>query len=380
MFSLLRALCCCGALLFAASAFADDTLDPDLPYQARRSEPINHEVDFSVVVTPPYKCKVLKVWLPVPQADFAQEIGDSHFDTFPQKVTPALANESKYGNRFAYFEFHKPQGAQIIRHRVKAKIWNLNWDVDAKNVASVKSWPATFAKYATPQTIADGREFERVLQEIAPERRNAGEDLQRVMDWIDKNLTYDHVNASLRGDANHAFSQLRGHCSDYHGLCATMGRALGYPTRLTYGLSLFPKNSPSHCRMEGYLPGYGWVSFDISETQKMVKRINEDTKLDAEAKDRLANAARVRLRQGFRENSWLLMTKGADYELAPKASQPVPVVRTAYIEADGEVLADPDPGNAKQRQFSWMTVHDYKADRSFPLPFEDYATLKSFSH
>jgi len=191
-------------------------------------------------------------------------------------------------------------------------------------------------------------------------------------------LTYDHANASLRADANHAFSQLRGHCSDYHGLCATMGRALGYPTRVTYGLSLFPKNSPSHCRVEAFLPGYGWVSFDLSETQKLVKRINEDAKLDVAAKERWTLAARERLRRGFRENSWLLLTRGTNYELAPRASQPVAIVRTAYIEADGEPLAEPDPANSKQRQFSWMTVHDYHADRSLPMPFEDYSTLKAF--
>src|SRR5207244_11118693 len=58
-----------------------------------------------------------------------------------------------------------------------------------------------------------------------------------LMDWIDASLKYDHVNASLRADAEHAFSKLAGHCSDYHGLCATMGRSLGYPTRITYGRS-----------------------------------------------------------------------------------------------------------------------------------------------
>ena len=45
-----------------------------------------------------------------------------------------------------------------------------------------------------------------------------------------------------------------------------MGRALGYPTRMTYGINPFPKNSPSHCKMEAFLPPYGWVAFDVSDT------------------------------------------------------------------------------------------------------------------
>ena len=42
-------------------------LDPNLPYQAKRSHPVTYEVDFAVVVTAPYHTKKLKVWLPLPQ-------------------------------------------------------------------------------------------------------------------------------------------------------------------------------------------------------------------------------------------------------------------------------------------------------------------------
>jgi hypothetical protein len=196
------------------------------------------------------------------------------------------------------------------------------------------------------------------------------------MDWVDANLKYDHASASLRADADHAFAQLCGHCSDYHGLCAAMGRTLGYPTRVTYGLSLFPKNSPSHCKLEAFLPPLGWVSFDVSETQKLVQMIAADKSLSDAEKQRLTVAARRRLKRGFRENGWLLVTKGTHYELAPKASAPVAVVRTIYAEADGEPLPDPDPANAKKREFAWMTVHQYKADKAFAQPFKDYATLE----
>ena len=156
-----------------------------------------------------------------------------------------------------------------------------------------------------------------------------------------------------------------------------MGRALGYPTRVTYGLALFPKNSPSHCKMEAYLPPAGWVSFDLSETQKLVQSIQASDKYSEEEKLSLIAAAQDRLAGGFRENSWLLLTKGTDYELAPKAAKRVRVVRTAYIEADGEALPEPDPANVHQREFAWMTVHKYSADKEFRLPFKDSATLNA---
>jgi transglutaminase-like putative cysteine protease len=350
-------------------------LDANLPYQAERSEPVTHEVDFSVVVTPPYGCKLLRVWLPLPQSDFGQEISKDFFTSFPDRVEMQVTQEPVYGNRFAYFEFHQPQGAQIIRHRFTAKVWELRWSLDPERVSDVKDWPAEFERYLQPNAIARQAEFVQTLREIAPQPPVRAEGLFRVMDWIDANLTYDHVDASLRADPQHAFLKRHGHCSDYHGLCATMGRALGYPTRITYGLSLFAKNSPSHCKLEAFLPPYGWVSFDVSETQQLIRRIAADDALPAAEKDRLSAAARARTDRGFRENSWLLVTKGTDYDLAPKASQPVRVVRTIYAEADGQPLPDPDPANPQQREFAWMTAHKYTADKPFKLPFKDPSTL-----
>jgi hypothetical protein len=72
--------------------------------------------------------------------------------------------------------------------------------------------------------------------------------------------------------------------------------------------------------VEAFLPPYGRVSFDVSETQKMIEVIEKNATLDVTTKARLAAAARSRLLIGFRENSWLLVAKGTDYELASRAS------------------------------------------------------------
>lgn len=366
-----------GQAPFTGAAVAEElsvALNPAQDYSADRAEAIRHQVDFRVVVTPPYHCQVLKVWLPLPQSDHAQQIGDSRLSTFPQQVEPQIAREEVYGNKFAYFEFHDPQGAQIIQHQFTATCWNLTWQVEPSKVAEVTDWPAGFSPYLKPQAISDEGAYARLLSQVVPQRAGPA-DLFRVMSWIDNNLTYDHVRASLKADANHAATLLRGHCSDYHGLCATMGRSLGYPTRVTYGLSLFPKNSPSHCKLETYLPPHGWVSYDLSETQKLVAAINQHDQLDSAEKARLTKAARDRLQRGFREHSWLLLTRGTDYQLAPKALAPVRVVRTIYAEADGRVLPDPDPANTEQTTYAWMTAHAYKSDKPFKNPFKDFSTL-----
>lgn len=347
-------------------------LSADLPYQAALSNQTTCEVDFSAVVTPPYGCKVLKVWMPLPPSDQAQQIRNARLSTFPMRVKPQIATESVYGNRFAYFEFHEPKGAQIIRHRFQATVSNLNWNVDLAKVTDVADWPESFKPYLQSPQLEQQRELEKTLAEITQQPKRGPGVLVAAMRWVNDNLEYDHDQASLRADPDHALAFRRGHCSDYHGLCATLGRSLGFPTRVTYGLSLFPKNSPSHCKLEAFLPPYGWVSFDLSETQKLVEKIQAAGNLSDTEKKTLAEAAWQRLQRGYRENSWLLVTRGTNYELAPKASRPVAVVRTIYAEADGEPLPEPDPANRQQREFGWMTVHHYVAEQ----PLQHYGDLE----
>src|SRR3712207_4538401 len=100
---------------------AENALDPQQDYQGTRSKPVTYQVDLSAVVTPPYKARVLKVWMPVPPSDAAQEVTGSRFSTFPMEVEPRIGREKVYGNTFAYFEFANPQGAQVIRHRFTVK-------------------------------------------------------------------------------------------------------------------------------------------------------------------------------------------------------------------------------------------------------------------
>lgn len=380
-YSLFTKLVLMGALcLFARLAFAQDAelLNPSDPYRANRSNAVTYEVDFSVVVTPPYKTQKLQVWLPIPTSDFGQEVSNSKLTTFPMQVEPSIATESEFDNKFAYFEFASPQGAQIIRHRFQIKAYELNWNLDPTKVIQVEAWPTSFNKYrqGDAQSVQVDERFTKLLDEIVPEKTNPFADLGNVMTWVQDNVEYDHIDASLRADAEQVLTKRRGHCSDYHSFCASLGRAMGVPTRVTYGLNAFPKNSPSHCKLEAYIVPYGWVSFDVSETQKLIGEVGKSKELGATEKSELIQLALARMKSGFRDNTWFLQTKGTDYELVPKASKRVPVVRTAYIEADGVPLADPDPANKNEKSFSWMTIHEYKADREVTYPFSDLSTLK----
>lgn len=366
--------------LFVATLSAQ-TLDPAQDYQAHRTSPVQYDVDFSIVVTPPYHTHKLQVWIPVPQSSAGQEVGESAWSTFPQEVTPTIHIEPKYGNKFAYFEFADPQGAQIIRHQFHAKVWQLDWKLQPQQLVDVTSWPASFEKYrqGESQAVVVNDQFRELAKQVVPDDKDPLTTMGSIMDYVIRDFQYDHVDASLQASALHALTNRHGHCSDYHGFCASMGRAIGYPTRVTYGLSLFPKNSPSHCKLEAFLPPYGWVSFDVSETQKLMASIQKDRALSDAERQRLMTAAKNRLTSGFRENAWLLQTQGTDYQLVPAASRAVPVVRTAYIEADGVPLPEPDPANREKKEFAWMTAHKYSADRQVVHPFKDRATLAPYA-
>jgi transglutaminase-like putative cysteine protease len=373
---LIAAVCSASAL---AGFPVDPAAEPDAarPYAAAKSAPVSYEIDFRVIVTAPSGTKTLKVWVPVPQDDAGQSVAAGDWSVFPTDVKPAFHTEKLFGNRFAYFEFASPQGAQIITHTFKATVWQLDWGVNPAKVARVEKWPAAFDPYRRAERgiVIDDR-VKRLAGDLAGKGGAAG-DLAAVMDWVHENMAYDHSVTSLVASTDHALAKKRGDCSDYHGLCSSLGRALGLPTRVAYGLHLFPKNLPVHCKLEVYLHPYGWVSFDVSETQRLVKAIEAAGDLTAAEKKELAAAAAARLRRGFRDNTWLLVSKGTDYELAPAAAAgKVALVPTIHAEADGKPLPLPDPADPTKREFAWMTAHKYTPDREVPYPFRDWKTLK----
>ncbi len=350
--------------------------DPDQPYTAVQSSPVTYDVDFAAVVTPPNHAKVLKVWLPLPQSDSAQQVEEKGLSTFPMRVEPRIGKEKLFGNKFAYFEFTKPEGAQMVRHQFKITVHELRWGLDPSKVVHVEHWPDSFAPYLrSDRSVVVDAHLRDVLKEAEPESHGGARDLTDMMEWVNAHMTYDHSRASLRASSEHALEARAGHCSDYHGLCAAFGRALGFPTRVTYGINPFPKNSPSHCKLEAYLPPYGWVSFDVSETQILMNAIKKDKNLDDAKKDELVKAATARLLHGFRDNTWFMQTKGTDYDLAPPAARRAAVVRTIYAEADGVALPDPDPADPRATGFAWMTLQKYTPDKEVTYPFKDWSSL-----
>ena len=140
MKTLSLAFACWFGLVAVSLADEPLKLDPQQPYSAERLNPVMYDVEFLVTVTAPYKTKSLRVWLPIPPSDRGQELQSSELTTFPESVKPQVADEPLFGNRFAYFEFANPQGAQVIRHKFRIRSWELRWQLDPVRVQAVQQW------------------------------------------------------------------------------------------------------------------------------------------------------------------------------------------------------------------------------------------------
>jgi hypothetical protein len=372
------AIACVAVVAVTASANAQE-LSPMQPSQAAKSDPVTYDVDLSAIVTAPAKTKKLRIWMPIPQSDATQTIALGQLYSYPINVKPQIATEPVHGNRFAYFEFDAPEGAQMIRHTFQATTNELRWNIDPKEVEKVEKWPESFDPYlrGEDQAVVVNDKVKQLLDEVLPEKHDPFRNVSQIIAWTNANMKYSHEGASLAASSQHALEGRTGHCSDYHGLCAAFGRVLGYPTRVTYGINPFPKASPSHCKLEVFLPPYGWVSFDVSETQKLVEQIRKDEKISDDDKATLIAAANKRLFSGYRDNTWILQTRGTDYDLAPPAAKKAPIVRTVYVEADGVALKEPDP-SAKGATLAWMTMHHYKPSKEVKYPFKDVKSLDSW--
>src|SRR5437016_5005636 len=156
----------------AALALGDEPnakLDPKLPLQGAKSDPVTYDIDFSAVVTAPYHTKTLKVWLALPQSDVVQTIEGSELSTFPMRVAPQVGKEPVHGNQFAYFEFDHPEGAQIVRHKFKATIHEMRWHIDPAKVAKIERWPNSFDPYLkSDQSVVVNERLQKLVLDVVP--------------------------------------------------------------------------------------------------------------------------------------------------------------------------------------------------------------------
>jgi transglutaminase-like putative cysteine protease len=217
------------------------------------------------------------LWLPLPQDDQFQKVGDLRIDT---PVAYTRGTDPQYGNPFvlvrptpvqaqAGFDVTVRFHATRFEHKV-----SLEAPAPAKPV-SLKSPPPELQRYLQADNLVP---LNGVIADLA-RQQTAGDttDLAKahhIYNYVLATMRYDKSGEGWgRGDAVWACSSKRGNCTDFHSLFIGMMRASGIPARFEIGFSL-PENkndgelSGYHCWAEFYLEGTGWVPVDASEAWK----------------------------------------------------------------------------------------------------------------
>ncbi len=331
---------------------------------AERTNPVTYEISVQLVFTPPVGTKVAHVWMVKPPNDEGQEVLKFESEPMPTLEAP----DPLYGNQLVYWRLDNPEGAQVIRYRLRVRAYELRWHLQPDKVNQPD--PKGMAEWLRHETyiIVNDPRIRSLAQQLVRNASTPFEKVRRVLEYVIDTMKYSHAECSLSASALHAYTARTGHCSDYHGFSTALLRSLGFPARVTYGINPFKRRSPSHCKLEVFLPPYGWVPFDLSETDKVLETWEKAGMDPAEKASRRA-ALMQWLFSGFRDNTWYRTAVGTDFPLVPAVAPNPPLIRTFYIVCDDKVLPEPDPANPNKMEFAWQEVWEVKQDRETVHPW-----------
>jgi transglutaminase-like putative cysteine protease len=275
----------------------------------------------------PADAKVSRIWIPLPQSDSYQTIGDLKIQS---PVPYTTHRDSEYGNEYAYLEVpvNRVAGPAEVRLTFQATRREHRVALGPNSMAASKR--------------AEAGELRRFLQ---PDRRVplagtiaelSAQQTQGIQDPLAKGRAiYEYVIATMRydksgtgwgnGDALWACTTKRGNCTDFHSLFIGMMRAAGIPARFEIGFPL-PTDQHAgtipgyHCWAQFYVEPYGWIPVDASEAWK-----------HPEKKDYFF---------GAHDDDRVQFSVGRDIRLnPPQQGEPLNYFIYPYAEVDGKPLA-----------------------------------------
>ncbi len=266
-------LCLGMALVFVCSSHSD----PAATTPSRR-------FTFSYQVhVPPMKAVdgKLRLWLPLPQEDNYQKIGDLHIES---PVTFKQGRDAIYGNPFVEFQPTAVQLETGFDATVRFVATRLEHKVDLTAISAVSAAYSPgkdpeLQRYLEPDKMVP---LNGVIADLAKEH-TAGDTTElakahHIYEYVVSTMRYDKTGEGWgRGDAVWACTSKRGNCTDFHSLFIGMMRSSGIPARFEIGFPLPAGKGEGdvpgyHCWAEFYLRGTGWVPVDASEAWKNPSR------------------------------------------------------------------------------------------------------------
>ena len=224
----------------------------------------------------PADAKTSRIWIPLPQSDRYQTIGNLKIET-PFAYTKH--RDPEYGNAYVYLQVPAAKVTGPAEVRVSFEVARHEHRVllEAHSVTaqSAGADPPDLQRFLQPDRRVP---LQGVIAELAAqETRGISEPLAKaraIYDYVIATMRYDKSGTGWgNGDAIWACTAKRGNCTDFHSLFIGMMRAAGIPARFEIGFPLPADQHDGavpgyHCWAEFYVEPYGWIPVDASEAWK----------------------------------------------------------------------------------------------------------------
>jgi transglutaminase-like putative cysteine protease len=223
----------------------------------------------------PADAKISRIWIPLPQSDRYQTIGNLKIET---SFTYTKLRDPEYGNEYVYLLVPAAKITEPSEVRVSFEVTR------HEDRVLLEAHPVTVQSGLTSPDIQRFLQPDRrvpldgVIAELSAQETHGLQDplakARAIYNYVIATIRYDKSGTGWgNGDAIWACTAKRGNCTDFHSLFIGMMRAAGIPARFEIGFPL-PSDQHDgavpgyHCWAEFYVEPYGWIPVDASEAWK----------------------------------------------------------------------------------------------------------------
>lgn len=297
-------------------------------------------VDFRFDLSGQAQGEEVRLWIPYPVTDAAQEISEVKIGG--DYAESAVYTDREHGTPMLHARWPREAASRKLTFSFTAERNKIGRsDLAARETA----WdPADYARWLAPTSLGptDGA-VKELADKITAGKATVAEKARAVYEWVCENTFRDpDTRGCGKGDVCKLLDRPGGKCADISSVFVALARAAGVPSREIFGLRLGQKDGDDltgsyHCWAEFYLPGTGWVAADPADVRKAMLKDNlkNDDPKAAELRERFwggLDAARIKV--GL----------GRDLDLSPKqAAGPLNYLMYPYAEVGGKPVDWLDP-------------------------------------
>lgn len=280
------------------------------------------------IPTMPASSKISRIWIPLPQSDPYQTIGDLNIES---PFGYAKHRDPEYGNEYLYVKIPAEDLTAATEVRISFQVTRrehrVALDAQAVTAQLAAMAPPDVKRFLQPDRYVP---LQGIIAELAAqETRGIQHPLEKaraIYDYVIATMRYDKSGTGWgNGDAIWACTAKRGNCTDFHSLFIGMMRAAGIPARFEIGFPLPADQHDGavpgyHCWAQFYVEPYGWIPVDASEAWKHPEKKNYFF--------------------GAHDDNRLQFTVGRDIRLdPPQQGDPLNYFIYPYAELDGKPFA-----------------------------------------